>query len=185
MIELGNRDFEYLLIKRAQADDDDAFNELLSRHMSMIHMLASRLQTALYLHDELVQAGRIGFLQALRKYDAKYNTRLITYAVPWILGEMKSALRAHDSTTPTYVIDDFIEMSAKTNIEETTEYSLIRRIDLRMAYETLNTDDRKLLLLRYIQGKTQGETACLLKKSQGQISKAEKRILDSLQHQLL
>ena len=52
--------------------------------------------------------------------------------------------------------------------------------DIRFAIDSLNQEEQKLVMLRFFRDKTQRETACLLCKSQAQISKMERRVLDHL-----
>ena len=61
---------------------------------------------------------------------------------------------------------------------------LIDRLALKDALRTLPARERKLVLLRYFQGKTQSETARLLDMTQVQVSRREKRILSQLREQL-
>ena len=52
--------------------------------------------------------------------------------------------------------------------------------DIRFAIDSMNQEEQKLIMLRFFRDKTQQETACLLNKSQAQISKMERRALDHL-----
>ena len=61
---------------------------------------------------------------------------------------------------------------------------MLEGIDLKTAFVSLKPEEQKIIALRYFRGKTQKETALLLCKSQAQISKAERRILDRLRCQL-
>jgi RNA polymerase sporulation-specific sigma factor len=44
-------------------------------------------------YEDLFQLGSIGLIKAIQNYDAKYNVRFSTYAVPMIVGEIKRFLR--------------------------------------------------------------------------------------------
>lgn len=66
------------------------------RYMPLLRMLAQRLTIAYrdpLLREELVQAGYIGIMRAAKRYDPDKGVLFTTYAVPWILGEMRTALR--------------------------------------------------------------------------------------------
>ncbi len=43
--------------------------------------------------DDLYQIGTIGFIKSIRNFDVNFEVRLSTYAVPYILGEIKRFLR--------------------------------------------------------------------------------------------
>lgn len=61
---------------------------------------------------------------------------------------------------------------------------LTETIALRQCLELLPPDDRRLLQLRYWQGKTQSETGKLLGMTQVQVSRREKKLLLSLRQML-
>lgn len=68
---------------------------------------------------------------------------------------------------------------------ESAESSLIDRLALRQCLEKLPKDDRTLIILRYFRSKTQAETGELMGLSQVQVSRREKKILESLRVQLV
>lgn len=43
--------------------------------------------------EDLYQIGCIGFIKAIKRFDLKFNVKLSTYAVPYILGEIKRFIR--------------------------------------------------------------------------------------------
>lgn len=65
-----------------------------------------------------------------------------------------------------------------------TEERLIDQIAVRQLFDLLPEKERKLLELRYLEGKTQAETARLLGMNQVAVSRLEKKILLSLRHEL-
>lgn len=65
------------------------------------------------------------------------------------------------------------------------EESLTDRLSLREAMGALSDDDRRLILLRYYQHKTQSDTARQLGTTQVQISRREKKILLKMRAMLL
>ena len=58
------------------------------------------------------------------------------------------------------------------------------RLALGQAIEKLEENDRKLIILRYFGNKTQQETAKILKISQVQVSRREKKVLNALKMEL-
>lgn len=67
---------------------------------------------------------------------------------------------------------------------ESAENSLIDRLALRQCMEKLPPDDRTLIILRYFRSKTQTEVAELMGMSQVQVSRRERKILESLRLQM-
>ena len=43
--------------------------------------------------EDLYQIGSIGFIKAIQRFDTSFEVRLSTYAVPYILGEIKRFIR--------------------------------------------------------------------------------------------
>lgn len=68
---------------------------------------------------------------------------------------------------------------------ESAESSLIDKLALRQCLEKLPKDDRTLIILRYFRNKTQAETGELMGLSQVQVSRRERKILESLRLQLV
>ena len=187
MIGYMERDKELRLIAKAQRQNSDAFDELIGAYMPLIYRLAGRIGSSYSLREELIQAGRIGFMLALSKYDEGKETRLITFAMPWMIGEMKRVYRKQVNDRMTYLPYEHLESEREgflNGVEKDTQESLLEGIDLKTAFVSLKPEEQKIIALRYFRGKTQKETALLLCKSQAQISKAERRILDRLRCQL-
>ncbi len=77
------------LIERICAGDDAAKGELIGRHAPLVRAMAGRIAREHAQRAELEQAGYVGLLLAVRQYDAGQGARFVTYAVPWVLGEMR------------------------------------------------------------------------------------------------
>ena len=99
---------------------------------------------------------------------------------------MKRVLRDREFQRANCVSYDAIESVIGYDEQDNRQNaeSLPDRIDLKEAFRKLKEEDRSILLLRYFRGKTQKETALMLNRSQAQISKSERRILDFLRHQM-
>lgn len=65
-----------------------------------------------------------------------------------------------------------------------SENELIDKLALRQCLAELPENDRRLILLRYFRDKTQSETAQILGMTQVQVSRRERKILDSLRLQM-
>jgi RNA polymerase sigma-B factor len=62
-------------------------------HERMVRYLASRFDSRLVPHEDLVQVGYIGLIAALDRFDPKRGGNFVTYAIPTILGEIKRYFR--------------------------------------------------------------------------------------------
>lgn len=178
---------ENSLIIRAQHGEQAAKEELIQRHSALLWLLANRLSYGILpAAEELVQAGYIGFLCAIEKYDERRETKLLTYAVPWILGEMKRSIRN------TYTASEWIPLEEEGGESRSLIETLgcngevdVEALDLRVAMKQLPFDEQNVICLRYFRDKTQKETAILLRRSQAQVSRTERRALDRLKGMLL
>jgi len=172
------------LIREAQNGKAQEMDCLLRMHQGMIFLLAGRLCCECTSREELIQAGNLGFMRALSHYDISSNAKLSTYAVPWILGEMRRAVRRTECFI--YSLDQTIDGDGQTlyDILSGEQELNIQYIDLHLALEKLNREQQLVICLRYYRDKTQLESAALLGKSQTQISRMERHALDTL-HKLL
>ncbi|MFQ9516127.1 MAG: SigB/SigF/SigG family RNA polymerase sigma factor [Eubacterium sp.] len=71
-------------------------------------------------------------------------------------------------------------------IEDTKspETMVLNRVMIKQLLETLEDSERKIIILRYFQNKTQSEIAEIMGMSQVQVSRAEKKILNYMKNQI-
>ncbi len=81
------------LIRRAQAGDRDASEQLVVRNTGLVWAVAKRFFGRGVDPDDLYQLGCVGFLKAVQGFDTAYGTQFSTYAVPKIAGEIRRFLR--------------------------------------------------------------------------------------------
>lgn len=180
---------EEALIAKAQAGDQTATEALIARYHALLWLLANRVSPRIHTFaDDLVQAGYVGFLRALARFEPGKETRLITYAVPWILGEMKCMLRRSYADSVCLSLEEEHEQEGKRSLLDVLgggDEISIEAFDLRLAMEKLEPQEQKVICLRYFRDQKQAETARLLGKSQAQISRIEHRALDQLRQMLV
>ena len=81
------------LIRRAQAGDEAASEQLIVENTGLVWSVAKRFFGRGVDPDDLFQLGCVGFLKAVQGFDTGYGTRFSTYAVPKIAGEIRRFLR--------------------------------------------------------------------------------------------
>ena len=81
------------LIARSQAGDEEATQQLVEENSGLIWAVVKRFLCRGTDADDLYQLGCLGFLKAVRGFDLSYGTRISTYAVPKIGGEIRRFLR--------------------------------------------------------------------------------------------
>lgn len=81
------------LIRRAQAGEREAAQQLVEENTGLIWSVARRFFGRGVDPDDLYQLGCVGFLKAIEGFDLEYGTQFSTYAVPKISGEIRRFLR--------------------------------------------------------------------------------------------
>ncbi|MCB7069166.1 RNA polymerase sporulation sigma factor SigF [Caldibacillus sp. 210928-DFI.2.22] len=81
------------LIKKSQAGDQEARNEIVERNMRLVWSVVQRFLNRGYDPDDLFQIGCIGLLKSIDKFDLSYDVKFSTYAVPMIIGEIQRFIR--------------------------------------------------------------------------------------------
>ena len=81
------------LVARAQNGDTDCLSELFTRYEGLVRSRTSAFFIAGSEHDDVIQEGRIGLLNALRKFDSSKNESFMPFAVLCIRNQIQSAIR--------------------------------------------------------------------------------------------
>ena len=80
-------------IKCAQQGDEHAKSVLIQENSPLIKSVIRKFKNKNIEYDDLYQLGAMGFVKAINNYDASFNVKFTTYAVPMIAGEIKRFLR--------------------------------------------------------------------------------------------
>ena len=81
------------LLERASAGDRDAEMRLIEQNSGLIWSIARRYYGRGAEPDDLYQLACVGFIKAVRGFDAARGNEFSTYAVPKIAGEIRRFLR--------------------------------------------------------------------------------------------
>ena len=87
-----------LMSSYREGGDERARTRLVELYMPLVEALAHRHDRHGSEHDDLVQAGSIGLLNAIERFDSKRGEEFVAFAVPTVAGEMKRHLRDRTST---------------------------------------------------------------------------------------
>ena len=228
-------------ILRAQSGNQEVMTKLITENSNLIWSIVTRFKDRGYEIEDLYQIGCIGFIKSIKRFDSNFEVKLSTYAVPYILGEIKRFLRddgpvkisrsikelsyrikivqkefinrkgrdakveelskllkvskediliAIDSSNSVESIDRNLNDSddltlmdkLKSNID--VEMEIINRITIKSLMDKLDEKSKKIIMLRYFRGKTQSQVARLMGVSQVQVSRMEKKILNSMKNSL-
>lgn len=80
-------------IKLAQKNNEEAMELLIKNNSGLIWNIVRRFIGRGYETDDLYQIGCIGLIKAIKRFDVNLDVQLSTYAVPYIMGEIKRFLR--------------------------------------------------------------------------------------------
>ena len=81
------------VINNAKNGNKDAMTKLIEDNNGLIWSIVRRFNGRGYDIEDLYQIGTIGFIKAIQRFDTSFEVRLSTYAVPYILGEIKRYIR--------------------------------------------------------------------------------------------
>ncbi len=81
------------LIIRAQGGDKYALEKIIKDNEGLIWSSVKRFICRGYDKDDLYQLCSIGFIKAIKRFDFNFNVKLSTYAVEYMIGEVKKFIR--------------------------------------------------------------------------------------------
>ena len=80
-------------IINAQDNDKEAMSRIIENNSGLIWSIVKRFLGRGYDGEELYQVACIGFIKSIKRFDVSLNLKLSTYAVPYIMGEIKRFIR--------------------------------------------------------------------------------------------
>ena len=80
-------------ILKAQNNDKQAMANIIEINSGLLWSIVKRFLGRGYEAEELYQIACIGFIKSVKRFDVSLNLRLSTYAVPYIMGEIKRFIR--------------------------------------------------------------------------------------------
>ena len=158
--KLTTKENEELLVRIKQGDKA-ARDKFIVGNMRLVLSLVKRFRIKNLGADDVFQAGCVGLIKALDGFDLSVGVKFSTYAVPMIIGEIKRYLRDGNSLRVSRSIRDMA-------------YRVLK------AREELGEREKKILFLRYYEGKTQTEISEEVGISQAQVSRLEKNALQNI-----
>lgn len=230
-------------ILEAQNGNHEKMTQLVESNSGLVWSIIKRFSGRGFELDDLYQIGVIGLIKSIKRFDTNFDVKLSTYAVPYILGEVKRFIRddgpikisrsikelsikikdiqkeylnrtgeeigineiakqlkipkedvavALDSLNPVESIykDTLQEKNQLTILDQLTNNideaeQIVNKLSLKELINSLNEQEQEIILLRYYKEKTQMQVAKILGISQVQVSRIEKRILNSMKMKLV
>lgn len=156
-----------MLIRIAQAGDKEAMETLVTENDALIRFVVKKFSGRGKEYEDLYQLGRIGLVKAIQKFDAHFDVRFSTYAVPVIMGEIRRFLRDDNPIHVSRTIRenakkaiDFVNAyteahAASPSIEEICRKTSLKREEVVLALdatkpvksltEPVNNDGKRML----------------------------------------
>ena len=80
-------------INKVQKGDSCELEKLINNNNGLIWSIVKRFQGRGYETEDLYQIACIGFIKAVKRFDINFEVKLSTYAVPYMIGEIKRYIR--------------------------------------------------------------------------------------------
>lgn len=77
----------------AQNGNQEMMTKLVEENNGLIWSIVRRFKDRGYELEDLYQIGSIGFIKSIKRFNPSFDVKLSTYAVPYILGEIKRFIR--------------------------------------------------------------------------------------------
>lgn len=185
-------------LKRIQAGDRGAKEELILHNMRLVAHVAKKYTASEEDTEDLISIGSIGLLKAVSTFDCNYGSRFATYAIRCIDNEMLMHFRSKKKTRGEVSLYepigtdkegnqihlfDVLEHEDSDITEDLEKREQIARLRSHMK-ETLSEREYEIIVARYglfgQQERTQREIAGELGISRSYVSRIEKRALGKL-----
>lgn len=183
------------LLEEAASGNSEKMEILITKNTGLIWGIVKKFIGKGYETDDLYQIACMGFIKAIKRFDKSYKVKLSTYAVPYILGEIKKFIRDDGIIKISRSIKELgfkvlmesinDENNERKIFSECDEQSrIVEKITIEELVENLNTRDKEIIKLRFYKEKTQRQVGEILGISQVQVSRIEKRILSDFKEKL-
>lgn len=135
-------------ILRAQNNDKDAMTKIIKKNSGLIWSIVKRFLGRGYDKEELEQIAYIGFIKAIKGFDVSLDFKLSTYAVPYIIGEIKRFIRDDGAIKVSRSIKELstkigqvqreylVKKSKEITIEELSKELNVEKEDIILALES-------------------------------------------------
>ena len=80
-------------IEKTQSGDKNALEELIEENNGLIWSIVKRFYGRGHEPEDLYQIGCLGFIKSIKRFNTDFEVKLSTYAVPYMIGEIKRYIR--------------------------------------------------------------------------------------------
>lgn len=112
----------------AQNGNEEKMTKLIEENNGLIWSIVKRFNGRGFELEDLYQIGAMGFIKSIKRFDTSFDVKLSTYAVPYILGEIKRFIRDDGTVKVSRSIKELVtkirEMQEKYIREKGTEITI-------------------------------------------------------------
>lgn len=144
------------LVAEAQRGDQSAKSVLLEENSPLIKSVIKRFINKGVEYDDLYQLGCMGFLKAIKNFNAEFGVKFSTYVVPMVIGEIKRFMRDDGSIkvsralkTLNLRINKFVDGFVKSNQRSPTIEEIAKNFETDEQEIVLAMDSSKMPLSLY------------------------------------
>lgn len=134
-------------IIEAQNGDKSAMEKLINNNNGLIWSIVKRFIDRGYETEDLYQIAVIGFMRAIKKFDTSFEVKLSTYAVPYILGDLRRYMQTEGPIKISRTIKEllykiselekeYLKKGKEASIEEIANEIGVSKEDIVMALES-------------------------------------------------
>ena len=129
-------------ILKAQ-EDKEILGNVVKNNSGLVWSIVKRFQGRGYEKEDLYQIGTIGLIKAIKNYNPEFNVKLSTYAVSYIIGEIKKFIRDDGLIKVSRSIK---ELCVKINDIENKAKKEGRDMSVEEISKELRTDKEEIIL---------------------------------------
>ncbi len=118
--------------------------KLIEANQGLIWSIVKRFAGRGYEIQDLYQIGCMGFIKSIKRFDTNYDVKLSTYAVPYILGEIKKFIRDDGMIKVSRSIKELNMKISK--LEEETLRKTGENITIKELQEKLGVDKEDIIV---------------------------------------
>ena len=130
-------------IKKAQSGDKYEMERMIRDNNGLIWSIVKRFSGRGYDLEDLYQIGCMGFIKSIKRFDTNYDVKLSTYAVPYMIGEIKRYIR---DDGPIKVSRSIKELSMKVKDIENKAIKEGKNITIEEIAKELKVDKEEIVL---------------------------------------
>ncbi len=147
MQEINIYDNQISNIIDAQQGSKIALEKLIINNNGLIWSIVKRFKDRGYELEDLYQIAVIGFIKSIKKFDTNFEVKLSTYAVPYILGEIKRYIQTEGTLKVSRSIkellykiseiqNEYLKQGKEITIEELAQKVNLPKEEVIMALES-------------------------------------------------